>query len=50
VQLALAHDYVQQFFSHGRYSMEFVKAAVAAGISQRMNRPPFTSQVAPVVK
>ncbi|WP_460116898.1 hypothetical protein [Pseudomonas sp. H2_A12] len=50
LQLALAHDYVQQLFSHGRYSMEFAKAAVAAVISQRMNRPPFTSQVAPVVK
>jgi hypothetical protein len=30
--------------------MEFAKAAVAAAISQRMNKPPFTSHVAPVVK
>lgn len=29
LQLALVHDYIQQLFSHGHDSMEFVKVAVA---------------------
>ncbi|MNV70039.1 hypothetical protein D3C71_1629770 [compost metagenome] len=50
LDFALAHDYIEQFLIHDGVPYHDGGDQAPPEKNQRMNSPPFTSQVAPVVK